>query len=777
MAIRAKVYESNRQIASTPGVRLEGDFGAAAFGGGAKANELPRAVVNFANAIDDFGTKLFKVGIEEREDLLASEVLKDALQYKQDITQKTLELEEKYPGENAPQAILEMTKFAKDRQTQLMSRYGNSEFAQRALLHKLSPISAGGVEWAGEYARKQKLSIMQTTEDLANAQFEAEMPGMSLDEYQQHKLRRNGEQALTVFKGNQAAIKEYNLKADAIYFGGKAKTSPGELIDTLGDGDLAAIHESGTAGIRAVGRDEKGGYSYGTYQMSSAQETMAGLAKWAEGNGKPELARAVSEVKDWNTPKGGEAWNGIVDAGLITQADEKQYMMDSHFMPAFAKLPEPLRASIENNPVLQSVMFSTVVQHGAGGGAAILNRALEASGGDVRKFVNSLYDDRKTKFPSSTPEVRASVQKRLEKEKQQALAQLELPAGQREMLLAEARNNLMAQQEKELKAQKETLFQGLSDQVSGLPRNEQAVFFNRRLAESGASPEVQAEMGKRFEGVIKQLDDQEAGEASLVTTKIVNEGLLRGATLDEMQREVDSYLDENNIQKAGRDASATLLAGGGEAQSDAGLRELYIMINEGKFSGDGAEQMIALEGSKKKVNATNVKKAIDLYNAGGKDGLVQLKYKDFESAYRVMKNDSRANMPTEFFDAIRQYVKPDSTLSSGEITKIVSDLLVPGVMYGPDGETESGPRYEGVNEFGESGIFLADVPDKEKERLAASLANELGREPTNKEVLMAHNWEQENITAKNSARLDEYLAEDDSWTIGPLASDLMRRGR
>lgn len=777
MAIRAKVYESNRQIASTPGVRLEGDFGSAAFGGGAKANELPRAVVNFANAIDDFGSKLFKVGIEEREDLLASEVLKDTLQYKQDITQKTLELEEKYPGENAPQAILEMTKFAKDRQTQLMSRYGNNEFAQRALLHKLSPISAGGVEWAGEYARKQKLSIMQTTEDLANAQFEAEMPGMSLDEYQQHKLRRNGEQALTVFKGNQAAIKEYNLKADAIYFGGKAKTSPGELIDMLGGGDLAAIHESGTAGIRAVGRDEKGGYSYGTYQMSSAQETMAGLAKWAEDKGKPELARAVSKVKDWNRPEGKEAWNGIVDAGLITQADEKQYMMDSHFMPAFAKLPEPLRASIENNPVLQNVMFSTVVQHGAGGGAAILNRAFEVSGGDVRKFVNSLYDDRKTKFPSSTPEVRASVQKRLEKEKQQALAQLELPAGQREMLLAEARNNLMAQQEKELKAQKETLFQWLSDQVSGLPRNEQAVFFNRRLAESGASPEVQAEIGKRFEGVIKQLDDQEAGEASLVTTKIVNEGLLRGATLDEMQREVDSYLDENNIQKAGRDASATLLAGGGEAQSDAGLRELYIMINEGKFSGDGAEQMIALEGSKRKVSATDVKKAIDLYNTGGKDGLVQLKYKDFESAYRVMKNNSRANMPTEFFDAIRQYVKPDSTLSSGEITKIVSDLLVPGVMYGPDGETESGPRYEGVNEFGESGIFLADVPDKEKERLAASLANELGREPTNKEVLMAHNWEQENITAKNSARLDEYLAEDDSWTIGPLASDLMRRGR
>lgn len=417
------------------------------------------------------------------------------------------------------------------------------------------------------------------------------------------------------------------------------------------------------------------------------------------------------------------------------------------------------------------------MQHGAGGGAAILNRALEASGGDVRKFVNSLYDDRKTKFPSSTPEVRASVQKRLEKEKQQALAQLELPAGQREMLLAEARNNLMAQQEKELKAQKETLFQGLSDQVSGLPRNEQAVFFNRRLAESGASPEVQAEMGKRFEGVIKQLDDQEAGEASLVTTKIVNEGLLRGATLDEMQREVDSYLDENNIQKAGRDASSTLLAGGGEAQSDAGLRELYIMINEGKFSGDGAEQMIALEGSKRKVSATDVKKAIDLYNTGGKDGLVQLKYKDFESAYRVMKGRSKINMPTEFFDAIRQSVKPDSTLSNGEITKLVSDLLVPGVMYGPDGETESGPRYEGVNEFGESGIFLADVSDKEKERLAASLAKELGREPTNKEVLIAHNWEQENITDKNSARLDEYLAEDDSWTIGPLASDLMRRGR
>lgn len=156
------------------------------------------------------------------------------------------------------------------------------------------------------------------------------------------------------------------------------------------------------------------------------------------------------------------------------------------------------------------------------------------------------------------------------------------------MLLAEARNNLMAQQEKELKAQKETLFQGLSDQVSGLPRNEQAVFFNRRLAESGASPEVQAEMGKRFEGVIKQLDDQEAGEASLVTTKIVNEGLLRGATLMRCSAKWTATLMKIIYRKQAVMLPQPFLLAG-EAQSDAGLRELYIMINEGKFSGDGAE--------------------------------------------------------------------------------------------------------------------------------------------------------------------------------------------
>ena len=774
--MKARIYQSTAAIPGTPGARPSWDVSAEGFGG----SQMGAAVGNLSKGLDRLAGAMSQIGNEEREQVLAAEIMRDTLQYKQDISQVSLDLEEKYKGVDAPQAIAEMNAFTKKRQAEIMQKYGENAFAQRALLHKLTPISAIGIEWSGSYARNQRQELVKSAEELANAEFERAMPGMEFGEFKQYLLRRNGELRATTLKGNEAGISQYNMLARSKYFEIKAKTSPGELIDMLGGGDLAATHESGTAGIRAVNdgsKDKTGGYSYGTYQMSSARGTMAGLARWAENNGKPELARAASEVKDWNTPEGGEAWNKIVDAGLITQADEKQYMMDSHFMPAFAKLPEPLRASIENNPVLQNVMFSTVVQHGAGGAAAILNRAFEASGGDVRKFVNSLYDDRKTKFPSSTPEVRASVQKRLEKEKQQALAQLELPAGQREMLLAEARNNLMAQQEKELKAQKETLFQGLSDQVSGLPRNEQAVFFNRRLAESGASPEVQAEMGKRFEGVIKQLDDQEAGEASLVTTKIVNEGLLRGATLDEMQREVDSYLDENNIQKAGRDASAALLAGGGEAQSDAGLRELYIMINEGKFAGDGAEQMIALEGSKRKVSATDVKKAIDLYNTGGKDGLVQLKYKDFESAYRVMKNNSRANMPTEFFDAIRQYVKPDSTLSNGEITKLVSDLLVPGVMYGPDGETESGPRYEGVNEFGESGIFLADVPDKEKERLAASLANELGREPTNKEVLMAHNWEQENITAKNSARLDEYLAEDDSWTIGPRASDLMRRGR
>lgn len=196
-------------------------------------------------------------------------------------------------------------------------------------------------------------------------------------------------------------------------------------------GALSAQYESGTKGSDAVGYDSTGGTSYGKYQIASNTGTMDSFLKWAEQNGGEsgkEVAARMRAAGPLNTgSKSGAAvdvWRGLEQEGKLGTL-EHDFIKSTHFDPAFAGIQnENLRKRIEGSKALQDVLWSTSVQHGAGGAAKLVNRSFKEGMSD-EDFINALYADRGTQFGSSTAAVQQSVQNRFSNERQVALAMLQ----------------------------------------------------------------------------------------------------------------------------------------------------------------------------------------------------------------------------------------------------------------------------------------------------------------------------------------------------------------
>lgn len=196
-------------------------------------------------------------------------------------------------------------------------------------------------------------------------------------------------------------------------------------------GALSAQYESGTKDSDAVGYDAKGGTSYGKYQIASNTGTMDSFLKWAEQNGGEsgkEVAARMRAAGPLNTgSRSGaavDAWRGLEQEGKLGSL-EHDFIKATHFDPAFSGIQsEDLRKRIEGSKALQDVLWSTSVQHGAGGAAKLVNRNFKEGMSD-EDFINALYADRGTQFGSSSASIQRSVQNRFAGENQVALAMLQ----------------------------------------------------------------------------------------------------------------------------------------------------------------------------------------------------------------------------------------------------------------------------------------------------------------------------------------------------------------
>lgn len=188
----------------------------------------------------------------------------------------------------------------------------------------------------------------------------------------------------------------------------------------LRPGDISARYESGADGSAAIGYDGTGGTSYGRWQFSSTRGSMDGFLRFLEGRGGEAAAVAARLRAAGPADTGGtsgampEAWKRAAQTPGFGDW-EREFAQREFYEPAVRGLPAGAAAAVEQSPMLQQMVWSTAVQHGAGGAADIFRKAWRDGMTDA-DFVRAAYEERAGRFGSSAPEVRASVQRRLRRE-------------------------------------------------------------------------------------------------------------------------------------------------------------------------------------------------------------------------------------------------------------------------------------------------------------------------------------------------------------------------
>lgn len=178
--------------------------------------------------------------------------------------------------------------------------------------------------------------------------------------------------------------------------------SGGSAPSGSGLGALSAKYESGGKDSNAVGYDSKGGTSYGTYQIASKTGTFGNFLKYLQKSGHGDVAKELAAAGPANTgSKGGaasDAWKRLVREGKLTHEMEHGFIKDSHYDPAVRGLKsQTLKDMIASSKTLQDVMWSTSVQHGAGGASSIFN-AVYREGMTVEQLIDAVYQERTRRF-------------------------------------------------------------------------------------------------------------------------------------------------------------------------------------------------------------------------------------------------------------------------------------------------------------------------------------------------------------------------------------------
>ena len=195
-------------------------------------------------------------------------------------------------------------------------------------------------------------------------------------------------------------------------------------------GKLSAKFESAKDGPGAIGYDSTGGTSYGTYQIASKTGTMSQFLAFLDKS-NPGWANQLRNAGDPNTgsKKGPfpDVWKKI--ASEDPKGFDKlqhDFIQKTHYDPAAKQLMKLGFNINEQSDAMKDVLWSTSVQHGAAGAVGIFSKAIKELGvsASPEKLINKIYEERGTKFRSSTEGVQKSVLNRFSEESKMAVASL-----------------------------------------------------------------------------------------------------------------------------------------------------------------------------------------------------------------------------------------------------------------------------------------------------------------------------------------------------------------
>ena len=207
---------------------------------------------------------------------------------------------------------------------------------------------------------------------------------------------------------------------------------PGIDVENGEIGSISGYYESGNKST-AVGCDKNGGTSYGKHQFSSKKGSVKEFLEYVKGKsklGKEFYDAMYSAVNgNWANLHTGSTTGAPVNVWkkyMVSpelQKYEYEFNLQKKYLPAFNKLPPEAKQLVSGSRALQEALFSTVIQHGPGkvgrtgeGAIPIFTKSYR-NGMTPEEYLEAIYEERKTRFPNSTSNERASVQRRLEKEK------------------------------------------------------------------------------------------------------------------------------------------------------------------------------------------------------------------------------------------------------------------------------------------------------------------------------------------------------------------------
>lgn len=241
------------------------------------------------------------------------------------------------------------------------------------------------------------------------------------------KLRKNAENLRDLASGKNPYDPNYKADSGAGVQNGII-TDPNAFLNSFSNegsvsvnartGSLSEKYESG-GNPGSIGYDSTGGLSYGTYQLahSNAQRFVAQSPFAADFNG---LA--------FNSQQWQNKWKEVANRDPQGfGAAQKDYIAQTHYAPQITRLAKAGIDVARLSPVLQDVIWSTAVQHGAN--TDIVEKAIRQAGVGAKDadIINAIYNERWSggmRFASSTPAVRSAVLNRLENEKRDAISML-----------------------------------------------------------------------------------------------------------------------------------------------------------------------------------------------------------------------------------------------------------------------------------------------------------------------------------------------------------------
>lgn len=347
---------------------------------------------------------------------------------------------EAYQGDSAALAGIDFRREHERLAKEALDQYGgkDDETARLELGRRLQArtfkAEQNGVEYAGrQMASARKLGwdgkLATFNKDVADNANDPDWIAWRRDEMVEDWQKQNPGMDPTAFRINLERQSNADMLESLL-----ANGRPEEVLKHLSKqgrlGYALAGFESGGEGNLAIGYDGNGGTSYGKWQLSSKQGSFQEWIAFMEKSGGEQGKKIAAELRAagvFNTgSRNGaapEKYRELVKQhGDFIERSQYAYLSISHYKPALGGVQsESCKAMIAGDSSLQEMIWSTAIQHGPAGAARILGKAWK-DGMSREDFINAVYDARGKCFGKSTPQVRASVLARFERERAKVLS-------------------------------------------------------------------------------------------------------------------------------------------------------------------------------------------------------------------------------------------------------------------------------------------------------------------------------------------------------------------